>query len=100
MTHVNRPADGFHVRYTAKATEAKRAICARSERLCRRIEAIVERIKLIGHIDGHSLDENEPFLNRIMSDFDKDHDSTASVLYDLMGDSATIRGISTWPDDM
>jgi hypothetical protein len=90
MVYINRPDDGFHIRWTSEALAQREEICLESLDHCRRLTGLVNLATMVGHIQGIPLNEEDPMSLKVMSDVEKTH--VVSLTYGLLGDSMTIYG--------
>lgn len=89
--YINRPDDGFHVRWTPDAKTQREEICHGDVDDCRRLSGLVNRALMVGHVQGIPLNEADPMSHKVMSDVEGTH--VVSVTYGLLGDSMTIYGV-------
>ena len=88
--YINRPDDGFHIRWTAEAAAQRDEICIESVDDCRRLSGLVNLAAMVGHIQGIPINEDDPMSHKVMSDVENTH--VVSLTYGLLGDSMTIYG--------
>lgn len=88
--YINRPGDGFYLRWTSEAISQRDEICQEDVDSCRRLSGLVNLAIMVGHIEGIPLNEDDPMSLKVMSDVEGHH--VVSLTYGLIGDSMTVYG--------